>query len=159
MLTNFPEFMEFLFKLIAPHKHILVRITPATSNPKVDYLKQLPAKQFGALVEKLSNSIAILVIGLTEEQDTKPQLQFAIRSLDFMDQANRITSPSKISQREFVNETVSDNLNMNYIAKQYYQRNKKHPGVQGADFVYLDYPWMFSTAAKVDVLQSEAKLV
>jgi hypothetical protein len=29
----------------------------------------------------------------------------------------------------------------------------------GSDFVYLDYPWMFSTAAKVEVLQSEAKLV
>ena len=28
-----------------------------------------------------------------------------------------------------------------------------------SDFVYLDYPWMFSTAAKVDVLQGEAKLI
>lgn len=31
--------------------------------------------------------------------------------------------------------------------------------MMGGDFVYLDYPWMFSTAAKVDVLQSEANIM
>lgn len=99
------------------------------------------------------------MIGLTEEQNTKPQLWFAIKSLDYFDQANRATNPPKINVKEFVNETVSDNLNMNYIAKQYYQRKKKLANTLDSDFVYLDYPWMFSTAAKVEVLQSEAKLV
>lgn len=119
----------------------------------------MPVKQFSSLVEKLSNSIAILVIGLTEDQDTKPQLQFAIRALDYLDKANRLTNPPKIKVKEFINETVSDNLNMSYIAKQYYQRKKRLASVSSNDFVYLDYPWMFSTAAKVEVLQSESKLV
>ena len=48
---------------------------------------------------------------------------------------------------------------MNYIAKQYYQRAKNELEVLGSDFIYLDYPWMFSTAAKVDMLQGEAKLI
>lgn len=47
---------------------------------------------------------------------------------------------------------------MGYIAKQYYQRSRNQT-VLGGDFVYLDYPWMFSTAAKVDVLQNEASLM
>jgi hypothetical protein len=64
--------------------------------------------------------MAIFVIGLTEDEDTKPLLQFAIKSLDFLDKANRLCTPPKISVKEFINETVSDNLNMNYIAKQYY---------------------------------------
>lgn len=46
---------------------------------------------------------------------------------------------------------------MNYIAKQYYMR-KKNIATASKDFVYLDYPWMFTTAAKVEVLQSEARL-
>jgi hypothetical protein len=117
----------------------------------------MPVKHFSSLVEKLSNSIAILVIGLTEDQDTKPQLQFAIKSLDYFDKVNRLTIPPKISLKEFVNETVSDNLSMTYIAKQYYMR-KKNLSTANKDFVYLDYPWMFTTAAKVEVLQSEAKL-
>lgn len=92
------------------------------------------------------------MIGLTEEQDTKPQLKFAIKALDFLDKANRATNPTKINVREFMNETLSDQLNMNYIAKQYYQRKKRLANTSDSDFVYLDYPWMFSTAAKVEVL-------
>jgi hypothetical protein len=99
------------------------------------------------------------VIRLVNEENTRPQIKFTIKCLDFLEQANRLTTPPKISPEEFVNETVSSQLNMNYIAKQYYQRQKNQANVLEGDFVYLDYPWMFSTAAKVDVLQGEAKLI
>jgi ubiquitin-protein ligase E3 A len=109
-------------------------------------------------VEKLQNSLAIFVIRLVNEENTRPQIQFTIKCLDYLEKANRLTTPPKISPSEFINETVSSQLNMNYIAKQYYQRENNHLEVLESNFVYLDYPWMFSTAAKVDVLQGEAKL-
>lgn len=101
----------------------------------------------------------MFVIELVDEVNTRPQIKFTIKLLDYLEKANRSSNPVKISQTEFVNDTVSSQLNMNYIAKQYYQRAHNQAQVLEKDFVYLDYPWMFSTAAKVDVLQGEAKLI
>lgn len=59
----------------------------------------------------------------------------------------------------FQNDTCSNTLNMKYIAKQYYQ--KKSQGFETglhSTFVYMDYPWLFSTEAKVEVIQNEASV-
>ena len=100
--------------------------------------------------------LAIYVISLVHEENTRPQIQFTIKCISFLHDSN-IQNP-RLDKEEFVNETVSGQLNMGYIAKQYYQRSRNQT-VLGGDFVYLDYPWMFSTAAKVDVLQNEASLM
>jgi len=48
---------------------------------------------------------------------------------------------------------------MNFIAEQYYMKNRNSRKVKEADFIFLEYPWMFSTAAKVDFVQNESKLI
>ena len=112
------------------------------------------------IVEQLQNMLAIYVVSLVNEENTKEQIKFTIKCLSYLQKSN--TRNPRLDRAEFVNETVSDNLNMKYIAKQYYQRAKNQTNPMNGidtDFVYLDYPWMFSTAAKVDVLQSESKLI
>src|SRR3990167_556551 len=38
-----------------------------------------------------------------------------------------------------------------------YRSNQKKDKSSGDEFLFLDYPWLFSTAAKVDVIQKESK--
>lgn len=116
----------------------------------------MPKELLGNIVEQLQNLLAIYVISLVEEEGTTSNIKFTITCLSFLHDSN-LEIP-RIDKEEFINETVSSQLNMTYIAKQYYQRSKNQ-SVIGGDFVFLDYPWMFSTPAKVDVLQSEAKFM
>lgn len=64
----------------------------------------------------------------------------------------------RVPQNDFVNETCSNNLSMRYIAKQYYTRKRGNKNLSKDDFVYLNYPWLFSTAAKVEAIQFESRL-
>lgn len=108
------------------------------------------------IVEQLQNMLAIYVISLVNEEDTRGSIKFTIKCLDHLHRSN--TAVKRLDKSEFINETVSSQLNMNYIAKQYYQRSNNQQTIE-SDFIYLDYPWMFSVAAKVDVMQSESKLI
>jgi hypothetical protein len=56
----------------------------------------------------------------------------------------------------FVNDTCSEHLNIAVLAKDYYN-SKKNRDKTREKFIFLDYPWLFSTAAKVDAIQFESK--
>lgn len=119
-------------------------------------MNPLPKSTLGEIIEQLQNLLAIYVISLVNEEDTRSNIKFTIKCLSYLHDSN-VQNP-RVDKDEFINETVSSQLNMNYIAKQYYQRSRNQE-VIGGDFIYLDYPWMFSTAAKVDVLQSESNIL
>jgi len=124
----------------------------------INGLVNFPKKNFYEVVTELQNNLAIYVIQLNSGESTKEQIKVSIRSLDAFYRANLISNQMKPC--EFVNETVSDELSMQFIAHQYYLRNKKvnNPRFE-MDFIFLDYPWIFSTAAKVDVIQYESQLI
>lgn len=107
--------------------------------------------------EQLQNQIAISVIEHSEERDTQDIIKLTIVILDIVFRSN--SQATRIRDVMFQNDTCSNTLNMKYIAKQYYQKK-----AQGYDtglhnrFVYMDYPWLFSTEAKVEVIQNEANV-
>ena len=102
--------------------------------------------------------IAVYVASLTSGEECLPEIGTAIRCLSYFQKAN--LENRYLKKEEFVNETVSSSLSMQYIAKQYYLKNKNIATSEiSLDFVFLDYPWIFSTAAKVDVLQHESSFI
>lgn len=66
---------------------------------------------------------------------------------------------NRIPDELFVNDTCSIRLNLKFIAKQYYQKKtKKYESGLHGKFVFLDYPWLFSTEAKVEIIQIESNV-
>lgn len=153
-LDNLPEFLNFCFTLVGDNTKEFVRNILKLF--KISGLSAMPKDTFSNIIEQLQNLLAIYVISLVNKEDTLQSIKFTIKCLSYLHESN--LSKERVDKEEFINETVSGQLNMHYIAKQYYQRSRNQQ-VMGGDFVYLDYPWMFSTAAKVDVLQSEANIM
>jgi hypothetical protein len=97
------------------------------------------------------------VIEHSEERDTQDIIKLTIVILDLLYRSNLQTT--RIDDVMFQNDTCSNTLNMKYIAKQYYQKKSQgyDTGIHSR-FVYMDYPWLFSTEAKVEVIQNEANV-
>ena len=109
------------------------------------------------LVETLQNNLAMQVISLVEQMVPEENLWFLIKILKILFESNK--KNPRIDKEEFINDTVSSQLNMFYITKQYHAKTKNRQILNNNKFVYLDYPWIFSTAAKVDVIQNESRLI
>ena len=71
-----------------------------------------------------------------------------ISALDFFFRSNKINH--RVDKKEFMNEACSNSLNLSILATQYYKYKSKPQATR--PFLILDYPWLFSTEAKVDVL-------
>lgn len=116
----------------------------------------MDAVLISGLNELLQNQIAIFVLDLKEEEDTEDMLKLSIVILDLIFKSNR--RHTRIVEGDFINETCSNTLNLRYIAQQYFtQKKKSRKGRQTEKFVFLSYPWLFSTAAKVEAIQLEAR--
>jgi hypothetical protein len=108
------------------------------------------------LNELLQNQIAIFVLNLKEDEDTEDMLKLSIVILDLLFKSNRRVG--RVAAGDFINETCSNNLNLRFIAQQYFTKKKKSKkGRETEKFVFLDYPWLFSTEAKVEAIQQESK--
>lgn len=101
--------------------------------------------------------VAIYIITLSEDENTEPEMRTAIRCLDYLFKSNQ--QKKRIENSLFINPTVSDHLNMNFIAKEYYDKKRGLANQNEDTFAFLDYPWLFSTEAKAEVLQMESKLL
>lgn len=93
----------------------------------------------------------------SEERDTQDMIKLTIVILDLVYLSN--AQVARIDESMFVNDTCSNSLNLKYIAKQYYQKKSQgyETGIH-SKFVYMDYPWLFSTEAKVEVIQNESNV-
>ncbi len=122
-----------------------------------EYLDSFEASKLLIINEQFQNLMAIHVINLGEEEDAlQDMLKLVIEILDLVVKSNNRNQ--RIPPQDFINETFSNGLNMKYIAKQYYTRKKKQQSSFGSEgFIYLNYPWLFSTAAKVEVIQYESR--
>jgi len=108
-------------------------------------------------LEQIQNSLAIFIHFLKMDEKYKTEIKAMILLLSILYKVNCIVKFA--CQEEFINETGSSILNMRFISEQYYRKSKNSNKVKEPDFIFLDYPWMFSTAAKVDVVQNESKLI
>ena len=116
----------------------------------VKYLDGMGTKMFKEIVENYENLIAMSLInkgGKLLSEDMK----LGIMIVDFFSKSNQRVP--RMPRKDFINEACSDMLDMNIVATDYY-RLKNRPGA-GKEFLLLNYPWFFSTEAKVDVLQVE----
>ncbi len=102
------------------------------------------------VIETFENSIAMQVI-MGDQIHISHEVITCISILEYLYKSNNVKQ--RVDKKEFVNETVSNNLNLNVIATQYY--NFKNKPANQRPFLILDFPWLFSTEAKVDVLQVE----
>lgn len=123
----------------------------------------MPKKRVNELNEQIQNELAILIFNpeMQQEDDENMEaydqmLTLMIQVLDFLYKSN-VNNP-RVPSTDFQNPTCSDNLNMTVIAKEYYTSKQLKKHKEGDDkFLFLDYPWLFSTAAKVEVIQKESK--
>jgi ubiquitin-protein ligase E3 A len=122
----------------------------------------MPKSRVNELNEQIQNELAILIFNPEMQQEDEENmdaydemLTLLIQVLDFLYKSN-INNP-RVPSIEFQNPTCSDNLNMTLIAKQYYTSKQSKKKSAEDKFVFLDYPWLFSTAAKVEVIQKESK--
>lgn len=113
------------------------------------------------MVDEIHNQIAIHLLDINEKDglDVQKNLASMIMVLDFFYKSNERVH--RLLKGHFQNGTFSDRLDMKYIAKQYYYRRKANSSKAVApmdeDFVFLDYPWLFTTEAKVDIIQHESR--
>lgn len=132
-------YVNYLFDLIEKDDSHLLALTNTMT--KEEILKP---------IETFENSIALQVI-MSDQSRISKEVIICCSILDYLHRSNQ--AKLRVERKEFVNETVSNNLNLNIIATQYY--NYKNAPKAQRPFLILDYPWLFSTEAKVDVLQVE----
>lgn len=133
-------YLNYLFDLIKKDdSHLLALIGTMTK------------EEMMRCIETFENSMALQVIMSTNPAQISHEVITCVSILDYLYKSN--LSSRRVDKKEFVNEAVSNTLNLNVIATQYY--TLKNKPVAHRPFLILDFPWLFSTEAKVDVLQVE----
>lgn len=117
----------------------------------VQFINLMTKDQIMRIVEFFSNQIALSIADADNGQLTTDVILY-IRILDYFHRSN--TEVQRLKASDFVNEVLSDKLNLKMMAAIYYT-NKNKPASPEKPFLILDYPFLFSTEAKVDVLQEE----
>lgn len=142
-IKNMPIFQaNYLFDLIR-------------QDPKIinSFISRMTKKELMRAVEIYENSIASFTLEMDPSKVNIPkEIVLCILILDFFYRSN-LELP-RIAKSDFVNEAVSNSLNLNVLATQYYNY-KNTPNAVNPPFLILNYPWLFTTEAKVDVLQVE----
>jgi hypothetical protein len=125
----------------------------------VQYLDSLGTDRLLRLNEQFQNHIAISIVQLDPEEeldDSQRWLELQIELLDLLVKSN--ARSRRVDPAVFVNDTCSEQLNIATLAKDYYLSKKQQRQAEPQDrFIFLEYPWLFSTAAKVDAIQFESK--
>lgn len=148
---------EFLFEMDAL-KHVSVAyanylfdLVKADESSLVGLINLMTKDELMRRVEFFENQIALSIADADHGKLTEDVILF-IRILDYFHRSN--VEVHRIKATEFINEVLSDKLNLKFIAALYYTHKNKPPSPQ-KPFLILEYPWLFSTEAKVDVLQEE----
>lgn len=148
----FDFFKDGVLKLVKGEEDLVVK-----KCEQINYIDDFDGDTIMRINEQLQNQIAISLLEHSEENDTQDMLKLTIVILDFVFQSN--SKKHRIAEDSFINDTCSNNLNLRIIAKQYYNKKVKklETGIHN-NFVYLDYPWMFSTEAKVEIIHLESNV-
>lgn len=155
-LPHFFDLIYILLNILKPCRSIIVSPTPLTTY-KISNLDKIPSQQFTSKIETLHNALAIFLHYLKMEDRFKHDIKSLILVLDCFYASNQ--NNRRILDTDFVNETASFILSMDFIADQYYSKSHNRSSIREPDFIFLEFAWLFSTAAKVDVVQSESKLI
>lgn len=149
-LNEIESFFDFF-------KDGVLKIVKGDENLVVEYINDFDGETLNRVNEQLQNQIAISLLEHNEEKDTQDMLKLTIVILDLAYLSNK--QQHRIAEAMFVNDTCSNSLNLRLIAKQYYNKKKQklESGIHN-NFVYLDYPWMFSTEAKVEIIHLESNV-
>lgn len=148
---------EFLFEMDQiknipiPYANYLFDLVKADDSPLIDLIGQMKKDQMLRVVEFFNNQIALTLADADNGQLT-PDVILYIRVLEYFHRANGATH--RLQASDFVNEVLSDKLNMKLMAALYYTHKRRPPSAD-KPFLILEYPFLFSTEAKVDVLQEE----
>lgn len=117
----------------------------------LDFLGTLPKQQFAQILESLNNTIALKILESGESMKVSQEVMICIRVMEYFNRANKMYH--LVDKSCFVNDALSESLNMRRLAGDYYA--VKNNLARKADFSILEYPYLFTTAAKVDVIQAE----
>jgi hypothetical protein len=121
----------------------------------LDLLGSIPKGQFSQVLESLNNTIALKILESGESTKVGHEVVICIRVMEYFFRANKVYK--LVSKMDFVNDALSDSLNMRKLAGEYYAL-KLNLG-RKSDFSILEYPYLFTTAAKVDVIQAENECI
>lgn len=142
---------EQLSNLNISYANYLFGLIEKEDSAILDCLGSMTKEEFLRPVETLQNTIALVVL-MGDQVHISHEVILCISILDFFHRSN--VKKHRINKKEFVNEACSNSLNLNILATNYYNFKNKPKNAQ-RPFLILDYPWLFSTEAKVDVLQVE----
>lgn len=148
---------EFLFEIDQvkniqiSYANYLFDLVKSDDTPLIDFINKMTKKQLERVVEFFNNQIAL---SLTESDNGQlnPDVILYIRILDYFHRSNQ--EVERLQASDFINEVLSDKLNLKLMAALYYTHKNRPPTPQ-RPFLILEYPFLFSTEAKVDVLQEE----
>lgn len=135
------RYVNYLFSLLGNDDRWLLKL-----------IGKMTSVQLGKTIEGFANSIALMILS-SENENISSEIVICISVLDYFHKANKISQI--VDDKEFINDTVSNNLNLNLLATKYYNYKNKPNQFGQKPFLILEYPWLFSTEAKVDVLQVE----
>lgn len=126
-------------------------------DPKIllDFLGTIPKQQFGHILESLNNTIALKILESGETTKVSQEVMICIRVMEYFFRANKVYR--LVDKSHFVNDALSESLNMRRVAGDYYAL--KNNAGRKVDFSILEYPYLFTTAAKVDVIQAENECI
>ena len=90
-----------------------------------------------------------------EVSESQQWLELQIELLDLLVKSN--ARNRRVDPSVFVNDTCSEQLDIETLARDYYYSKKQQQADARDKFIFLEYPWLFSTAAKVDAIQFESR--
>lgn len=140
-----------LAKIPVAYANYLLHLIEEDDSELIRFLNSMPHERLMRVVETLENSIALIILEQDRAQINN-QIVLCIRVLDYLHQSNQ--ENPRLNNKDFINEACSNSLNLPQIASQYYNFKNKPLG-PGRPFLILEYPWLFTTEIKVDVLRVE----
>lgn len=142
---------EELQHIPMPYVNYLFDVVKEDDSKVIEYLNTMNKQHMMRVIENLENSISLILYGQDQSHITK-EVVMCIGVLEYFYSSNEANP--RVSQKDFQNEACSNSLNLQIVASQYYTY-KNRPPSPNRPFLILDYPWLFSTEAKVDVLRVE----
>lgn len=146
---------QALEQLCVGYANYLFDMVKRDPKPLLDFLGTIPKQQFSQILESLNNTIALKILESGESMKVSQEVMICIRVMEYFNRANKVYR--LVDKSCFVNDALSESLNMRRLAGDYYAL-KNNLG-RKADFSILEYPYLFTTAAKVDVIQAENECI
>lgn len=146
---------QALEQLCVGYANYLFDLVKRDPKSLLDFLGTIPKQQFAQILECLNNTIALKILESGETTKVSQEVMICIRVMEYFFRANKVYR--LVDKSHFVNDALSESLNMRRVAGDYYAL-KNNMG-RKIDFSILEYPYLFTTAAKVDVIQAENECI